>query len=324
MRVEDENPILSLGAGGAWDDTYIFSPSLAYEAGYYHLFYTGINAAGTYQIGHATLPESDWKAGNWAAANWTKDAGNPILAPAGAGYMQNGVGEQTLVRYGSYWLIYYTGYDNHNGGGMDAAGIGVAYSASLNGPWTILDNATPRLGLGTGGEWDDYDVFGAYVFYEAGTYHMFYSGGEDANNNWDIGYASASDALDAFSRGASNPVLSHSTTAGDWDDYGVLSPNIVQSGTWLIFYFDGIGDQPFNGDVCFGTAWSGGPTSTIYKTPFNPDFRPTGAAASNDAFIREMDIFNEPGTQKWFMVYGSGPSNPARIPVEIRMARLWR
>jgi hypothetical protein len=24
------------------------------------------------------------------------------------------------------------------------------------------------------------------------------------------------------------------------------------------------------------------------------------------------------------MVYGSGPSNPARIPIEIRIARLWR
>lgn len=333
MRL-DSNPILQLGAGAQWDDTYIWSPSLAYESGYYHLFYTGQNAAGENAIGHATLTAANWKAGNLAAAYWTKDAGNPVVAKAGAGYMANGVGEQSLVRYGAYWLLFYTGYDNHNGGGQDAAGIGLAYSPSLNGPWDILSNATPRLSLGAGGTWDDYDVFAAYVVFQNGFFHMFYSAGEDATNGWDIGYAYASDAVDVFAKGTSNPVLQHTASYGsgkyykapgnEWDSHMVCSPNVIASGTWLIFYYEGSSGAPFTEDSCFGTAWSGGPTSTIYKTPFNPDFRPAGAAASNDDFLRECDIFNDPGTQKWWMVYGSGPSNPARIPIEIRIARLWR
>jgi len=47
------NPVLDLGAPGAWDDVNVFDPSVLFEAGTYKMWYAGYDDS-TWRIGYAT------------------------------------------------------------------------------------------------------------------------------------------------------------------------------------------------------------------------------------------------------------------------------
>jgi hypothetical protein len=312
----DLNPILS-PAGSGWDSFGHFSPFIAFDSDTYHLFASGCTTYVTgYQIGHWTISQSDFRQGNFS--NLTADPANPILSPAGTGFMQNGVAESSLLRYGNYWWQYFTGYDNHNGGGMDAAGIGLAWAQSLNGPWTVVSNSVPLVDLGSPGQWDDYDVFGANAIVKNGEIKLYYSGGSSATNAWEIGLATGTSLYGPLTKHASNPIVSPSATG--WDDHSINHPRLFDWENWLLFHYNGNDTPaPSLGAFQIGEGYTEDFT-TVIKGPFNPCL---GLLDGNEINLRiGHHLFRKPGTNEYFMVYSSADVTPTGI--YINLARLWR
>jgi hypothetical protein len=118
------NPVLSHGPAGSWDDTSVTEPSATYDAAnnLIHLYYMGVDSGGTnFGWGHATASDSD-------PTTFTKDVSNPILTgaalaakfPSETNILQTAVGDVikidgTFYFYGHYQadsgfhLIYATG-----------------------------------------------------------------------------------------------------------------------------------------------------------------------------------------------------------------------
>jgi hypothetical protein len=309
------NPVLQPTAL-AWDSWGVTCPHVIYNEGdsEIHMFYGGMTGpAAGYQIGHATISTTNWKAENYT--NWVKDLANPVMTPAGAGFMANGVFEPFVRRMGSWWVTYHTGYDNHNGTGMDAAGIGAFYSPTLNGPWNVVSNAVPRVPLGGVGDWDEYVVFAASAIYEGDDFFIYYSAASAAApNTWKIGRASANWALDVFTKDAvNNPILSPHGT--DWEQDRVFFLRYYPFGTFLIGYYQGWSNA--QNTQQWGTCWSGSPEGAITRTPFNPDMRRV-APGTNEATLRIGGcLFKDPFTNRFHFFYGSGDAGPSTI-AEIR------
>jgi len=69
------NPILTLGANGEWDDDFILFPGVIYDGNIYHMFYNG-SSGSSERLGYATSPDG---------IAWTKDPSNPVLPLGEAG-----------------------------------------------------------------------------------------------------------------------------------------------------------------------------------------------------------------------------------------------
>lgn len=108
------SPVLTPGAGAAWDHTYVLEPHILYDASVntLHMYYKGYPGVGGngISIGHATASDA-------SPQTWTKDAGNPILAGQDVAVALGGspVGDlsiSSVLLIGSTWHFY--GYIQYN------------------------------------------------------------------------------------------------------------------------------------------------------------------------------------------------------------------
>jgi hypothetical protein len=310
------NPILSPASG--WDSFGHFSPFIAYDGDQYHLFASGCTGTSTgYQIGHWTLPASSWNIG--AYTRWTADPANPVIAPSGAGYMSLGVAESSIFRYANYWWQLFTGYDNHAGTLMDAAGIGLTWAQSLNGPWTVVSDTVPLVDLGGVGEWDYHDVFGANMMFKNGEFKLYYSGGPNTSDAWRIGLATSASVFGPYTKSSSNPVLTPGAS-GEWDDVNVNHPRLIDWDQWLILHYNGNSvPLPSLGRFQVGEGYTEDFT-TLIKSPFNPCL---GHTDGNEINLRiGHQVFRKPGTNEYYMAYSS--ADDPTTGIWINLARLWR
>jgi len=129
------NPVITLGASGAWDDERVCWTSAPF---YYKpndefwLYYTGFDGS-TYRIGRATSPDME---------DWTKDsANNPILDVGSAGaWDDTHVLSPTLVYDGDAdgWIMFYVGRDGqwYKIGGATSSD-GISWTKFADNPVTI-------------------------------------------------------------------------------------------------------------------------------------------------------------------------------------------
>ncbi len=178
------NPVLTTGLNGSWDDAWVFRPFVIIINTVYHMWYDAWNGIGSQvRIGHATSPHPD--------STWVKDPNNPVLS---FGSWQSW--DYPRVDLGS---VIYDGNTFHmwyDGGGIFTWKIG--YATSQDGSsWTKHAN-NPVLDGGTARSWDDrYVTLPSVIFDPADSvYKMWYTGG---NGDWDghIGYAT-SDIVDGI------------------------------------------------------------------------------------------------------------------------------
>ena len=67
------NPLLSPGSSGAWDDQWVYAPSVILDGSTYKMWYAASSAASTSRkIGYATSPDGN---------TWTKVGTTPVLSP---------------------------------------------------------------------------------------------------------------------------------------------------------------------------------------------------------------------------------------------------
>lgn len=215
------NPILSPGAGGAWDDAGVLDSWIIYDsdASLWKMWFRGYTGS-THKIGYATA--------NNPFGPWTKYGSNPILSPADwegsmvilPNVMRRGAGDYVMLYAG-------------NEPASNNARIGLATSTDgIN--WT-KEASNPVLDPGTG--WMDVSVFSPRTLkLESGIYKLYFSGKETAFGASANGLAISSDLIN-WSLDADNPLMTSTRT---WEGAGsgeVENLNAIHIGTnWYIFY----------------------------------------------------------------------------------------
>lgn len=186
------NPVLQKGAAATWDADHVKDPWLMWDGSQYVCYYAGYDGT-KYQVGRATASS--------ITGTWTKDAANPVVAVGSGGSIDDtGVAFPT-VRYDASmsppWQMWYRADE-----GTDQV---IAYADSTNGvAWTKRGAV---LSLGAAGQWDDVGLLPGAIFYELGTYTLFYGGRQNVvNPRWQTGVATFTSPTGAYTRHASNPI----------------------------------------------------------------------------------------------------------------------
>lgn len=172
------NPVLSRGAPGSWDDTWISTFALLERpwAGDYMIAYSGYDGSGNYGIGLAFSPDG---------VNWTKHAANPVMLTGAAGsWDENRLDVMALTFDGGIYKLVLQGID-----GIGRYNIGQAYSD--NGLMWIKPAANPVLTPSPGPAWDDFYVSASTPFLRGNALRMFYNGTGSITPRNGIGTATA-------------------------------------------------------------------------------------------------------------------------------------
>jgi predicted GH43/DUF377 family glycosyl hydrolase len=212
-----QNPVLEVGANGAWDDASVSSPDVLHDGTIYRMFYTGYDGGQT-SIGYAmglvqsAMPQIDETV--WVKYPAHTDLESPVSHPS------------ALFSEDTYHLWYVREQESQRS---------ICYAQSANGvTWeTYPDN--PVLSDGIGEVWDGELVSQPSVLYDGTGYHMWYSGYD--GTTMQIGYATSADGV-VWNRHAANPVLNVGAS-GVWDAEGVSSPSVLHDGTQYHMWYSG-------------------------------------------------------------------------------------
>jgi subtilisin family serine protease/predicted GH43/DUF377 family glycosyl hydrolase len=173
------NPVLSPGEPGSWDNRWLFYPCVIFYESRYHMWYNAWNGFDDQvRISHATSIDG---------INWEKDLNNPVLSfgtPASWDYPRVD-GPQVVLVDNTFHMWY-------SGGNYFTWRIG--HAISLDGStWT--KDKLPVLDWGPLESWDDSHVGWCRVIFDP-TYSalkMWYTGGNEINGYpIKIGYATRS------------------------------------------------------------------------------------------------------------------------------------
>jgi predicted GH43/DUF377 family glycosyl hydrolase len=239
-------PVLDEGSPGSWDDDLVWTPSVVYEGGTYHMWYTGRDGAKN-RIGYATSSDG---------ITWSKYGGNPVLdlGPGGT-WDDNELYTLSVIYNGSGFEMWYGGDDNPY--------VRIGYATSPDGMTWTKHPSNPVLDLGSGGLWDDTYVWYPSVIFDGGGYHMWYIGNDGSGNNA-VGYATSADGI-IWNRYASNPVFSNGS-AGKWDGSLITSSNVYFDGdTYHLFYGGSDGSNTRIGHAVStdGITWTRNPENPV-------------------------------------------------------------
>lgn len=168
-----QGALLTIGAGGAWDDTWVTDPSEILIDGTYYLYYAGWSstAPGDARIGLATS-----STGN--AGSYTKHASNPVLSQGANSYEDVGVYDPSIIDTGSgKYVLLYSGF---NGTEQLAS-----YATSTD---LVTWTRSNRILYGTSQAWEEAATYGPnepYALLENGVFRVWYNGNPDLGR---IGY----------------------------------------------------------------------------------------------------------------------------------------
>lgn len=234
----EENPLLSMGEDGSWNDESLYFPHVVFHDGMYHMFYSARSeprGVPSTTIGYATSEDG---------LTWTEYENNPIMGGDGSGFDSGeAMRAYVMVDENGLWTMYYRGQSED----LEDEGIGIATAASPTGDWTRLDD--PILTKGAEGEWDSDFLYVDSVLHTDDGYVMYYSGA--SSRGVMIGMATSSDGL-AWEKyddpsteseffASSDPVLKKGDISS-WERSTVWMARVYQvEDGWEMFYsgFDG-------------------------------------------------------------------------------------
>jgi hypothetical protein len=165
----ENNPILSKGDSGEWDNIRILEGKIVLIDDVFHMFYTGIDACSA-AIGYAVSNDG---------FTFTKHDNNTIFQADGEGFDAVVVSHGTPLLVGDIWMLFYNAgaegesFKTVTAGG---SGIGLTTASQLTGPWTPGQQVLTTGGVG---EWDSGYIFPNTVLVTEDGYRMYYSGGPD-------------------------------------------------------------------------------------------------------------------------------------------------
>jgi hypothetical protein len=101
-----EGPILSRGAAGAWDDSWVGAPTVVFDegSGSYHLWYVGSDGSSD-RIGYATSSDGV----SWVRHTDTAGVSKPVFDGVGLPFAQDGVARPSVTRRGDGFEMWFEG-----------------------------------------------------------------------------------------------------------------------------------------------------------------------------------------------------------------------
>jgi uncharacterized repeat protein (TIGR01451 family) len=213
------NPVLKVGANGAWDDAAIWRPIVLKEGSIYKMWYSASDGT-TRRIGLATSPNG---------ITWTKSISNPVLAPGSVGAWDSiGVYAPSVIFDGGVYKMWYAGNWGFSSIGYATSPDGITWTKSAYNP--VLSGQ----GYYGNGYWEA-EVTEPTVIKVGTTYHLWYVGNDGTILR--IGHATSTDGLN-WVKDAANPVLNLGTP-GNWDWLDVYSPSVVKVGDEFKLWYSG-------------------------------------------------------------------------------------
>lgn len=215
------NPVLSIGANGAWDDNAVWRPMVLKEATGYKMWYVADDGSTSSRIGLATSGDG---------IIWNKSANNPVLSPTAA-WEANGISGGSVIYDNGEYKLWYTSFDS--------SGIGrISYATSPDGiNWTKY-GGNPVLNVGYLGSWEDADVMFPSVLKRGDIYHMWYEGNDGSGQSTHrIGHATSSNGTN-WTKDAANPVLDVGPP-GDWDWLNAYAPSVIDYNSTFVMWYSG-------------------------------------------------------------------------------------
>jgi predicted GH43/DUF377 family glycosyl hydrolase len=215
------NPVMEPGPPAEWDGENIDNASVVVVADTFHMFYSAVDDNDENRIGHATSPDG---------LVWTKDPANPVLDHGPGGSWDDQETMHPFVLYEEpVFRMWYNGHD-----GITQR---ILYATSPDGTnWTRF-TAHPMLENGSAGTWDESELGPLCVLRINDTYHMWYTGWNQAFDIR-IGYATSPDGIDWTKDEVNNPVLGPGDP-GSWDDLMTAIPNVMLINSVLTMWYGG-------------------------------------------------------------------------------------
>ncbi len=218
-------PVLKPGPN-AWDNASVGLGSVVWNGTRFLMWYQGSGLA-VYPngaVGFATSPDG---------FTWTKYSNNPVLKPTDVDLRL--LSSPFVIKETATYNMWYTAR-----GASDLASNPIArvlFATSYDAvTWTKLTN--PSLVPSPGSGWDSGNVYSPSVYYDGGSYGIWYSALNQSFKVPTIGYAVSPDGL-TWTKNSANPILS----PGDrfsWDSSGVENPNVIVSPSGYMLYYDGL------------------------------------------------------------------------------------
>jgi len=259
---------LGVGTSGKGDSLYAMPGTVIKDGSTYKMWYSGYDYDATpanrrYRVYYATSSDG---------LTWTKsDNSIPTTCDSGSACSYgggrigvgtsgkadaNGVLRPMVIKDGSTYKMWYTGYDGTN--------YRILYATSSDGlTWTKANNAIPgtcdsggacgygdgRIGLGSSGKLDDAHVMYPAVIKDGSTYKMWYSASD--GSNYRLFYATSSDGLtwtkydnataancDSGGYCGGNGTIGLGSS-GRADDTAIYTPTVLQEGKTTKMWYGG-------------------------------------------------------------------------------------
>lgn len=272
-----ENPILSPGQPGDWDDFSLFPFSVLFIDGTYHMWYGGFDETNA-RIGYATSTDG---------INWIKYEGNPVLDIGNEGSWDDDRVQSPYVLFdGDSYHMWYTGSDGEN------YRFGYATSTDrVN--WTKHDG-NPVMDLSPG----ENGIDAPCIVFDGNIYQMWYHSTEPSA--YRICYATSTDKIN-WTKYAGNPVLDIGE-AGTWDNYKVGAPEVYYDGAKYHMWYSG-NKEDWTDRIGYATSSDG---INWVKYPDNPVLNKGNTGEWDSKYVARCRVFKDTASSRFKMWYGGG------------------
>jgi predicted GH43/DUF377 family glycosyl hydrolase len=207
------NPVLSRGLPGSFDDLGAGSPAVLIEKnGQLRMYFSASNTAGLDTIGTAVSQDG---------LVWVKKADAPVLTPTTGFFDQGGVFDPAVLFDGKTYWLYYMGRDNDGKGrvGLATSVDGIVFQ-KFSGP--VLEGG--KEGFDALGVSEPYVIFDS----EKSNFYMLYTGiGNDGAGRIMMATSKNGTTWAKYGqeKGLAIPVLFPSSQIGDFDTHSLSGPS---------------------------------------------------------------------------------------------------
>ena len=275
---DSEQPVVSLGEAGAFDDTHLFAPCVRLDNGLFRLWYCGSRGKvedRVFELGLATSRDG---------RQFQKTSGNPVFK---FGDGKHSILTPTILRDGNRWRMWFAATDFVNGKGLHT----LHESTSQDGvQWSA---PSPALLA---------NVYAPTVQKVGETYQMWFT--RVGRNPWVIAHATSDDGRTW--RETATPVLTIDQT---WELDRLFYPTVVrQDGAYLMWYGSYWKDAKPAQKTALGFAVSADGLKW-HKHPDNPVFRPEPKHEWESHYVTSESILRM-ADGSWRMWYASRTKPP--------------